>query len=512
VNGPSRPTDEHDSPTEKLDQLLALARRSFRYAWLAAFGAVIGGLLGVGLGVARGREYESRTVVMYRELIPTRVLQGPDGSGMDRDMANRFHEMALSAPVLERLVEAHRLYPETRRRHGTAAAVDEMRQAIRFQSRGGGTFHLSYRGRTPEEARAVTSDLADSVIARERNLQVEGVEATREFLSSERLRVEELLHDKERALARFLADHPEFAQETQAGLAGATGASVRANEERLKKDARLQALHRQRARLRSRLEGSGRVAIPAEQGADVAEAEQKLGAARRELADDERELRSLLNRYTERHPDVAAARRRVERAERRVAMARETVQALRRAEVRQREPVGEREREQIQRELQRIDGAIVTYLRGGRGGEGERAEDWVVELEAEWARLSREVAEARDRYDAIESKAFTAEIVAASELAGQGGQLTILDPASYPTRPAGIGLRILGMAGMIVFAGLGCMFAIGLALADDRILDGRDLQRLGIARPLAVIPASGKIRRRRGRAGWARRSGGKRRT
>ena len=103
-------------------------------------------------------------------------------------------------------------------------------------------------------------------------------------------------------------------------------------------------------------------------------------------------------------------------------------------------------------------------------------------------RLNREVEDLTERHQGIEAKAYTAEIVAASELARQGSQLTVIEPASLPTRPTGAPRSIIVMAGTFVFGCLGLMLALGLALIDDRITGRYDIERLEIVPVLVEIP------------------------
>ena len=52
---------------------------------------------------------------------------------------------------------------------------------------------------------------------------------------------------------------------------------------------------------------------------------------------------------------------------------------------------------------------------------------------------------------------------------------------------------MLVAAGMVLFTMMGCALALGLALIDDRIYRRHDLESLGLAPTLAVIPRS-KVR------------------
>ena len=78
----------------------------------------------------------------------------------------------------------------------------------------------------------------------------------------------------------------------------------------------------------------------------------------------------------------------------------------------------------------------------------------------------------------------------------------MIDDAYLPSHPAGKSRKVLALAGTMLFGGMGVALALGLALIDDRIYRRADLDRLGIAPTLIVIPGERQQRRRRkGRRG-----------
>jgi uncharacterized protein involved in exopolysaccharide biosynthesis len=162
------------------------------------------------------------------------------------------------------------------------------------------------------------------------------------------------------------------------------------------------------------------------------------------------------------------------------------------------------DRAALQRELAKVEREIAGYRARGSaaGATKSQVADDVVNLETEWARLERVVEEARERTSSLESRVFTADITASSEFA-EAAQLSVIDDAYLPHTPAGKPRKILAIAGGLLFAGLGVALALGLALVDDRIYRRYDLQRLGVAPVLVVVPAD----KRRGKQRRGRRRG-----
>jgi len=479
------------TPRDQLDRILALGRRAFRYAWATVLVTVVGALLSVAFALTRPHAYVSQTVIMHREVIPQNLVQGGEAGSAVRSMGIRFREMVLASPLLEKVIAKYDLSPEASGSRGQSSAIDDLRQQVSFRTSGHGTFAIEFRGSTPELAQEVTSCLAELLIAWETEIQLESVSVTKNFLEKERARVEGELKQREKSLAEFLAKHPEFADENANPSGGAAaGASIRARRGNPRPsagppDPRLRALQRQRDRIRARLETEPAPAPSARRASpEVERARREVGSARRDLEDKQA-------RFTERHPDVVAAQRRVTQAKRRLEEAERTAGVPVTAPASTPE-----ERAALRTELERLDREIAAQRRRAKKGErpapsASETANWVVELETDWTRLNREVEDLTDRHQGIEAKAYTAEIVAASEVARQGSQLTVIEPASLPTRPAGAPRSIIVMAGTFVFGCLGLMLALGLALIDDRITGRYDIERLEIVPVLVEIPKPG---------------------
>jgi uncharacterized protein involved in exopolysaccharide biosynthesis len=330
-----------------------------------------------------------------------------------------------------------------------------------------------------------------------------------EFLREQWGQAEERLSASEAELAEFLSAHPEFADEAVT-VTGAAGASVRARERKTQEttttDSGLLALRRQRSRIRAQLDARPTRALRRD-GASKAgplskgevQAEAAIAKARRDLDAALSDLTRRSAVYTPQHPDVVAAAARVrdaraqlKRAEIRGKAARTAgrSQAARGRSAPAQELSPDRRRALLG-ELRRIDNAIARHRKKrGATPAPAPAADLVVELETEWARLHRGVRQARERYDDLESKAFTAAIIESSRTGAPGTQLAILDPASRPTHPLGASTRLLCMAAAVVFGGLGLVVSITMGVLDDRLVHGSDIQRLGVAPLLAAVPAA----------------------
>jgi len=215
--------------------------------------------------------------------------------------------------------------------------------------------------------------------------------------------------------------------------------------------------------------------------------------AEREVRLAEGRLRGARARYTDAHPDVAAARSRVKLARLRLDRVKLRERAATKFVTLGGDAVAalERRRDELTGQIaafRRRRGSGVskgakTDKKGDRSGGGAATK--IVDMETLWTRLNREVREARERYLRIESRIFRASLGLTVQ---KRSHLRIIDPAYVPKRPSGGGrskMVLLGAA-VSIFLGLALLFA--LALFDERIYDRKDAERLRLAEVLVVVP------------------------
>lgn len=484
---------------DQLEKLFDILRRTLRYWWLVAIIGITGAALSVILALQQDHVYQSETVLLYQEKISQSVLQGKEIVESSRKMAERYEEMLLSRSNLSRIVEEFSLFPDIVGDKGTVAAAEELRKRIKFKDSGAGTIRISYQGDSRKEAQVITARLAELLKEQDDRVRRERAEQTKAFLGEEKRAAEIELKKRETELARFLAANPEFVADTGAGGSGSSsGASIRAAQAKGGGggNPQLLALERQRRRIQARLANpEGVIVSPT---VTPRNASPELKQAQKHVQDAEREVAEALQRFTAKHPDVISAQNRLAAAKRQLRRveAEEAALAGRAAPPPIRSEV---DRDELQRQLSRIEGEIARVRsEAAAEGKGEKSSlaDQLVNLETEYTRLSRWVDEGRERLEALENRMFTAEITASSEFA-DAAQLVVIDEAFLPATPAGRGRKLIAIAGTMVFGLLGVALALGLALIDDRIYRRQDLDELGIAPVLAVIPKKPKRRVRR---------------
>lgn len=469
--------------------------------------AVIVMVLGVGLTGAfvasRKPAYRSETVIFYREGVRSTYI-GPDGPDPLRTLSARLKETLLARSNLEKVVTEFNLYPDVVEKRGMVDAAERLRSKVTFRTKSPDTFAISFEGTTREEAQVVTARLADLLVEETARVKQSQAKITSEFLIAQQKQAEQELDKAEKDLARFLTEHPEFAQETSQPGGAQAGASIREQQRKANEgDPGLAALQRQLPRLKSQLNppppgAPGAPPAPAALTQAKQQADQELAAARRDFAEKQA-------RFTEAHPDVRAAQSRVAAAE---AAARRAEQAIASwkpdAEAAPGAGAGGvPNKSQLQAQVAEIEREIAQRKKAQAQQAAEQdtseAAKQIIGVETEWARLNRELSRARQRLSDLEAKTFRAEIAANSEEGGYAAQIMVLDPAFAPTAPSTPPRSMLALAGLAAsfFAGIALAAARGIVL-DDRVFDAEDIERLGLAPVLTVIPAAprrGRVRR-----------------
>ena len=482
------------TPRDRLQRLVDLARKTLRFWWLVVGFGIVGGAISLAFAVARPRHYESWAVLYYQEQIQTNVLSNRQEE-VQRNLGDRFRELLLARAQLAQIIADPNLNAFAQL--DGELAVEKLRQAIRFEARGGNNFRITYTDGDAARAKAVTERLTKLLQDKDESLRNDQAQRTVTFVTQKKDEASVELRKREQALAEFLAKHPEFAQDPNQSNGG-EGASIRAAhgpKQPATTNTRILALERQRRRIQARLDAPPdappiRVAVPP--SAEKIAAQAALADAHRELASAKSELEDARGRYTDKHPTVIKAQQRFEAAQQRVRHAEAAVPADTETVI---APATPADRTKLQKELsaiesqiaeeQHADGKSVTASSAAAAESTQR----IVDLETEHADLRRQVAEQRDTVSALADSAFRAQIDASQKLAEQGGRLAVVDPAFKPGRPSGPGKTIFLLAGMVLFLGLGGTLAIGLAIIDDRLYRRDDIDQLGIA-VLAVIPSA----------------------
>ncbi len=468
-----------------------------RYWWLVGLFAIVGGALSLAFAIKRPKSFQSWATIFYQERIQSSLLSPNREEMAQRNIGDKYRELLLARAQLEQIIADPKLNPYPKERD-TDVAIEELRQTIKLQARGGNAFRIVYTDVDPDRAKGVTEKLTKMLQEKDEELRNKQARETVEFATKQKEDAEIELKKRRSALAQFLSEHPEFALDAQSALTEGAGIRARQNQGQgqgqngkalTPEQQKLLEYERQRQRITARLNAptdAPPVRLVAPPSPERSAALAALGEAERELAAARREVENAETKYGPRHPTVINAQKRLENAQEGHRRAKAAVPPEEEVTI---APATPQDRSKLQRQLDEIDKQIQR-LRSGKPGAPAAPDDnssWIVKLETDHADLRRAVTEQNERVSSLAQGVFRAELDARQKLAEAGGRLALIDPAFRPVKPSGPGKKIFLMAGVVLFLAMGFAIAVLLAVIDDRLYRRSDLDHLGVT-VLGVIP------------------------
>jgi uncharacterized protein involved in exopolysaccharide biosynthesis len=489
------------TPRDRLQRLVDLGRKVWRFWWLIAVFAVVGVALSLAFAVTRPKSFLSWATLFYQERIQSQLLSPNREEVAQRNIGDRYRELLLARKQLEQIINDPTLDPYPKEKNPDLK-IEKLRLAVRLAARGAMVFRIEFSDSDADRAKRVTDRLTRLLQETEEAMRNDQAAETVKFATEQRDTAAEELKKRELALTEFLAKYPEFVADPNG--AQNEGASIRAahsNKPTTTTSApQLSGKQRQLQRIQFRLDAPPNappVSVPSAATPERVEALAKLEAAKREVAVAKRELDEQLSKYTEQYPSAIKAKDRLAAATQQLRQAEAAVPSEVEAVVRP--PTTAEDRKKLERERDQLLAEIRAEELSRTGKvtpePASGTEQRVVQLETENNELRRAVKEHRDRLQSLSDGWFRARQDAKQKLAEQGGRLSIIDPAFKPVKPNGPGKSIFLMAGVALFFSLGLGLALTLAVIDDRLYRRADVDHLGIA-VLAVIPPAVKLKRK----------------
>jgi hypothetical protein len=419
-----------------------------------------------------------------------------------RQVGLRLGDTITARQRLEGIIKEMKLYPSIVEQRGVIDAIEEMRKHIIIGVKEGYTFKVSFDGDSREQAKAVLEQLLTSVVRDDGRRRSREADDAKKFLDAERKTADEDLRTKESALAAFLSQHPQLAAESAANAASAGGVIRAAAADRARgseSEGEVASLEMQAAQLEEALAAAGRApeARPGELRVDdnLASARSRalaeVQAAQRDLADKQA-------RFTNEHPDVKAAIRRLSSAESALARAESATLAprpLTPTGAPAGAPPATYDGANRVAALRRALAAVRTQVGAVRNRAAPRAEvpretHSMVAIDTQWTGLMRAANEARERQNQLQAKQFQADLLATLVGGGQAGRIVVADPPFRPSSPiAGSHFKI-ALVGGVASVALAILAVLVMAMFDDRLYGARDIERLLTTAIVVAVPRS----------------------
>lgn len=459
---------------EALENAMSFAKRGFMY-WKRAFLIFIIASLATIPGVfMKPRIYKSETVVLYQDNIRSESIGTGENTNDARRVGARLREMLYSRASLEPIVNDTPRYATIADHRGLQDAVEELRLKISFKAREGDTFEIGYEAPDPAEAQEVTRRLGEGIIKEAQVQRNEQSKATKDYLEAQSKANKVKLDEANGQMSAFLTLHPEYVRFTLPGMSGAGGPLPPGGVGAIPtappgtKDPVLFAMEAEYRQI------SAQLAAGPGKGHEESE---ETKAARKDLAETK-------SRVTDQHPDMIAAKRRLQAAQdadaKRAATGASGLSPTERDALLARQAV-------LKRSIaahRSGDTRAVAPLTSAPTGPTS------VSLEVEFRRLQRETENLKEAQKLLDDKLFKAGLTEGASTSNRNIQVKILDPAFLPVHPSGkprSALFAMYMAGALIAA---IFAALVSARLDDRIYARTDLDSLRICSVVGVIPRS----------------------
>jgi polysaccharide chain length determinant protein (PEP-CTERM system associated) len=441
--------------------------------------------------------FRSETLIL---VVPQRIPESYVRSTVTTRIEDRLrsiNEQILSRSKLEPIIREFGLFVDERRKAPMEDVVARMRAEIAVTTVRGDSFRVAYTAGDPVMAMKVTERLASMYIdenLRDREVQAQGTNA---FLEEQLESARKRLMDHEEKLEAYRRQYSgELPSQLQSNLS-----AIQSQRQALATIA--ESINRDRDR-RLMLERSltdlsapQEDRLPVKPDPSEASPEQKLETARESL-------RATLARLKPDHPDVAAARRLVERLERgRQGAPIEGVPTTLTSDA-----VRKARAKQFQGEIDAVDRQIASKEADAARlkaqiDEYQRRVDAAPSRETEMTELMRDYKTLQDMYTSLLAKKEDSKLSANLERAQAGEQFKILDPARVPEKPFSPNRPQIIAFGAIIGLGLGLGLAMLLEFRDTSIRSDDEVVRILALPVLAMVPLVSTpfdARRRRRRA------------
>lgn len=467
--------------------------------------------------------YRSSAIVTIERPLPDGVIR----TSVSNELESRLYQIrqeVLSRERLTGLIKRFDLYPELRRKAGFEDVLNQARDDIDWEANGpeqvsGRTktvaFTLTYTGTEQHNVADVTNAIARFFV--EHNSAIRAGEARRTVqLLEEQMKSAKQLVDIQDARMRDFTLRNQAQLPQAAGVAMAQYQSLADELRRNRDDQRRNADAREK--LLEGLEDASNLAaaakgVMAADGQDIplskelAEANERLGQARKDLAEAERKG------FTGNHPDITGAQSRINAAEKDVQEQRARDLAAYKAKQNadaQRQAVNSSPQNlaalpRSKRSIKDFDDELARLkseeqLLQQRVAVLQQRFDSTPGVQEGYMQVQREYSFAKENYDVLARKFDEARLAESVEEGHQGENFRILDSAVAPEGPSAPNrLRLVLMGLLLALAAMAG--AVVLAEQFDTSFHNVDEVREFTGVPvLATIPQIGAAPRR----GWAR--------
>lgn len=448
---------------EVIGHVLSVSRGMWKHKWVALLVTWVVAVIGAGVVAAVPDKYEASA----RIFVDTQSILKPLMSGLAvqpnvEQQVNMLSRTLISRPNIEKLIRMADLDLGTKSKDAQEALIEDLTKSLEIKSVGrDNLYSLSYRDSNPDKARRVVQSLVSIFVESSLGDTRKDSEVAKKFIDEQIKSYETKLEEAETRLKEFKLRNIDMQTGDGKGVVEQIGSiSEQLNQARLElreaenaRDSAKRQLDQERALHARSLtqDSSPAVATP--------EIDSRIDAQKRNLD-------ALLQKYTEKHPDVTGARRMIQDLEE---MKRKEVAELRKAALAN--PAAPAAASPVQQEMSRLLANAEVQVASLRARVGEysaryeRARQMMKsapQVEAEFAQLNRDYDINKKNYNDMvarrESAALTGDLDSASSVA----DFRLIDPPRTSPKPVAPNRLVLLPMALVaaIAAGLGVAFLL----------------------------------------------------
>jgi len=443
-----------------IGQLLIIVRRMWKYRWVGLVVAWVTGLVGAVVVFVLPDRYEASA----RIYVDTQSMLKPLMAGLAvqpnvEQQVTMLSRTLITRPNVEKLVRMADLDLKSQSKAQQEATIETVTGNLSIQSIGRDNLYtLGYRDSDPETAKRVVQALVSIFVESSLGQTRQGTSTATAFINEQIKAYETKLEEAETRLKEFRLKNLALGMDGKDSAAQISELSTQLERARLEyreamnaRDAAKQQLDAEKNRAGSTLTAAQSLL----QEANTAVATPELDAR---LADLRRNLDSLLQRYTDQHPDIISTRKLIkdleEQRKREVAELRKAMMNL--------PPVGAGQGggSPASQELLRIVATTevqVAALRArvdeysSRYGQAMAALKTAPQIEAEAAQLNRDYAIQKKNYEDLVQRREQAALSGELDVASGVADFRVIDPPRANPKPVAPN-RLLLLAGAMAAA------------------------------------------------------------
>jgi protein tyrosine kinase modulator len=424
--------------------------------------------------------YQSSALIRVTpQRVPTSFVASTVTIDLNERMQSITHEI-MSRTQLEKIVQEFNLYLKV---VALEDRINALRKSVKIESRRNNIFQLSFESEDPEKAKQVTSRLGSLFIEQNLNAREQQAQGTKSFINAEAERLRKELEEQEGVVTKYKAAHGyELPDQLDTNLRSL---------EQLRRalegnDQRLSALQERKAVLQKQnVEAdipkadalTGPLPIPLNTLPQGVQLEMK-----------KKELDSLLQRYSTKHPDVIRAKKEIQALE---SDGSDTISSQPNAiKTSNTNPV----KRVLQAQITDIDSEIKALH---AQSEGVRSQISLLQARVdntpfralELSKISRGYDITLKKYQDLLAKSLESELSENMEKKQKGEQFQILDAANFPVKSARPNRLMIILMG--IFGGLagGIGLAIFLDTLDSSFRRSEEINAYVNVPLLATLPA-----------------------